>query len=124
MDNNTTGEQILRTFVKASLRALFAIGVKSQTNIDTFVKVFSEEVTKEWEKLPSDVQVTDKPKEDISTIIRNTMIVRALKTAGIETVEQLVARGQQEPFTSIKGIKDKSANIILQAIKKWNQSSS
>ena len=121
------GQAIVKAITKAALRALFSIGVKSPYYVDRFVVAFSEAIEEEWNKLPVEPtepvqqnQVT-KEEDNLALIIENTMIQKALRKAGIDTIEKLITKGQQDDYVSIKGIGRKSADDITERIKKWNQ---
>ncbi len=165
--NIEKGEAFMKAVVKASLYALFAIGVRSQVNIDRFVIAFTESLeknletagivaplktvgpimlpTKEPDKDQGSVtvgvapqaqepkvseveptpEVTESPvtsvpeKDDLSTI-RNVVIRKALKKAGIDTMDKLITEMQQKDLTTIKGIGKKSVDEIREAVSKWN----
>ncbi len=49
------------------------------------------------------------------------LVTYHLKKAGITTIDELMTRMQQEALTTIKGIKEKSAKQILEALAKWQK---
>lgn len=137
MDNTKRTEEFIRAIVKAALSSLFTIGIKSPEYVERFSVAFQNALEKNLTLLPqpqdtikpevvpenNSVQAPttgDKKKEDISTIIKNPFLKKALRNAGIDTIEQLITFGQQNDYTKIKGVKAKSVVTILGAIKKWN----
>lgn len=133
MDNNGT---YVKALVKASLSALFAIGVKSPEYVERFAVAFQNALEKNLASLPQPQEVVppsvvpvpevtgsprtaDDMKADISLIIENTMIQKALRESGITTIDQLITRGQQEDYATIKGIGDKSQQEIRAALDKY-----
>lgn len=132
MDNS----QFIRALVKAALSALFAIGVKSPEYVERFSVAFQNALEKNLTLIqpqtpvnppvelapnaPQSPTTNDNLKADISVLVENTMIQKALRAAGINTVEQLVMKGQQEDYAKIKGIGRKSADEITERLKKWN----
>ncbi len=141
------GKNFMKTIVKASLKALFSIGVRSQTNVDKFIVVFTDTVEDELNKLgliPKPV-VTEKLIEPPKTISEPTQttspppaptkdpdlqadikvlglypfLTKNLRIANINTVEQLIAEMQKRPLTEIKGIKEKAQAKITEAIKNY-----
>ena len=147
MDNKIHYEKqeiFLKAVVKSALSALLSIGVKSPEYIERFSVAFQNALEKNLALLPQPSQTrpqpqdtikpevvpennsiqaptrADKSKEDISTIIKNPLLRKSLRNAGIDTIEQLIIYGQQNDYATIKGIKTKSVVIISEAIKKWN----
>ena len=136
MDITKRTEEFIRAIVKAALSSLFTIGIKSPEYVERFSVAFQNALEKNLALLqPQDtikpevvpenniVQAPttgDKKKEDISTIIKNPFLKKALRNAGIDTIEQLITFGQQSDYAKIKGVKAKSVVTILGAIKKWN----
>lgn len=145
--NIERGEAFMKAVVKASLYALFAIGVRSQANIDKFIVAFTESLEKNLEiagitpapkgvstvgqevETPSGpvTDVTESPvtsdlgeKDLIRVIIKNALTRKALNDAGIYTVNQLLTRMQKKDLIEIKGIAKKSAENIKEAVAKWN----
>lgn len=138
MNNTQNTEQFFKAIVKAALSSLFAIGIKSPEYVDRFATAFQNALEKNLALLPQPQtppeplikpvpeapQSPTKPddiKADIKTIIENTMIQKALRNAKINTIEELITKGQQEDYATIKGIKRKSADEITEKLKKWNQ---
>ena len=122
------GEEIILAIYKASLSALFSIGVRSSYNVDIFTSAFSNELYKEFERIgllkteiAREVEKTPIDSE-ISKLGLNMLITSALKKAGIVTIIKLIAEMQKDSLRKIRGIGLKSENQIIQAIKAWNQS--
>ena len=137
MDNTQKTQDFMKAIVKSALSALLAIGVKSPEYIERFSIAFQNALEKNLDLLkePQDVLKPEvvptnnsvqaptspnKGKEDISTIIENEFILKYLHVAGINTIDELIMKGQQVDYKTINGIGEKSASIILKAIKKWN----
>lgn len=137
MDNTQKNQDFFRAIVKAALSSLFAIGIKSPEYIERFSIAFQNALEKNLALLPQPQEAikpevvaknnsveaptsSDKSKEDISTIIKNPLLKKSLRNAGINTVDELIIKGQQSDYSTIKGVKAKSVTIILDAIKKWN----
>ena len=136
MDNTQKTQDFFRAIVKAALSSLFTIGIKSPEYIERFSIAFQNALEKNIsllqpqeaikpEVVPEKNSVEapargDKSKEDISIIIKNPLLKKSLRNAGIDTIEQLITFGQQNDYAKIKGVKAKSVTIILDAIKKWN----
>ena len=137
MDDQKRGEEIMQAVFKASMQALFSIGVKSPEYVDKFTLNFSEALDREFLKIglfqPHEAQqdsavgqaVSQDAGPDISidTLGLKPLINFHLKKAGITTIEELMTRMQQEALTDIKGIKEKSAKQILEALSLWQTSS-
>ena len=157
MDNKPDpkkGEDFMRAIVKASLYGLFAIGVRSQKNIDDFIVAFTSKVESELTKLgmiPAVKKDLPGPPKTISQSIQaisttsshpvpitpfnsnhpNTsgievlklhhFIIKNLKKANINTVEQLIGEMQKRPLTEIKGIKNKAQDRIREAVKNYTK---
>lgn len=137
------GSKIIRAVYKASLKALFAIGVKSPDNVDKFSLHFSQELDKEFLKIglfekqssekiagfaevthvePPRFKVDPRLEESVKTLGLSPITVATLKRAKILTIEELMNIMQKDSLTSIRGIGDKTAKEILGAFAKWNQS--
>ncbi len=74
------GEAFMKAIVKASLIGLFSIGVRSQTNIDKFIVVFTDTVENELNKLgliPKNKSEPEekKPIEQHKTISQSTQTI-------------------------------------------------
>ena len=138
MENTQNAQAFLKAVVKSALSSLFAIGIKSPEYIERFSIAFQNALEKNLALLPQPQEAikpevvpennsveapirVDKSKEDISTIIKNPLLKKSLRNAGINTVEELIIKGQQSDYTTIKGVKAKSVIIILDAIKKFNK---
>lgn len=138
MENTQNAQAFLKAVVKSALSSLFAIGIKSPEYIERFSVAFQNALEKNLALLPQPQEAikpevvpennsveapirVDKSKEDISTIIKNPLLKKSLRNAGINTVEELIIKGQQSDYTTIKGVKAKSVIIILDAIKKFNK---
>ena len=138
MENTQNAQAFLKAVVKSALSSLFAIGIKSPEYIERFSVAFQNALEKNLALLPQPQEAikpevvpennsveapirVDKSKEDISTIIKNPLLKKSLRNAGINTVEELIIKGQQSDFATIKGVKAKSVTIILDAIKKFNK---
>lgn len=165
MEDQARGQEIMQAVFKASMQALFAIGVKSSDNVDKFTLHFSNALDKEFLKiglLPNQVDQIEaqdstsfgqddtalSPGPNINTgadeatvgevkkgyypdltpvlAIENLklkpLVAYHLKKAGITTIDELMTRMQQVALTSIKGIKEKSAKQILEALATWQKS--
>ena len=140
MDDQKRGEEIMQAVFKASMQALFSIGVKSPEYVDKFTLNFSEALDREFLKIGLFQPQTEAQQDsavgqavsqdvgpDISSSIKDlklqNFIIHHLKKAGITTIEELMTRMQQEALTDIKGIKEKSAKQILEALSLWQTSS-
>lgn len=133
--NIANGAEFMKRIIKASLSALFAIGVTSSKNVDKFISHFSEELLKNYSQpqnenskpnepakiAPQSPTTNDNMKSDINVLIENTIVQKALYAAGITTIESLVFRMQQEDLVKIKGIGRKSADELRAAVNKWIQ---
>lgn len=135
--NAQKGQEFMKAVVKASLYALFSIGVRSQVNIDKFITAFTENLDKSFkdlgmikevpmvgsssgqEAVPPSEPLTDEQAPLISTIIENTMILKALKKEGITKVSDLILEMSKRDLTEIKGIGKKSMDIIRKEISEW-----
>ena len=134
------GQEFMKAVVKASLWGLFAIGVRSQQNIDKFVVAFTENLNKSLERMglnksgwskpdtidqpESDVPI--KPEEqsettDLSLTDLDPEIVKLLKSAGINTPDELTMEMQKRDLKEIKGIDDKSVDKIRKAVAGWTK---
>lgn len=137
------GEAFMKAVVKASLYALFSIGVRSQVNIDRFVIAFTENLEKNLEIVGMRPQAqepevsevepipeatvstgTSDPKKDDLSIIKSPLIKKALEKMGIDTMTKLITTMQQKDLTTIKGIGKKSVDEIRKAVTKWNSTQS
>jgi hypothetical protein len=131
-----SGEQIIKSVYKASLVALFAIGVKSPDNVEKFTASFTQALDREFLKiglLPKpDTRIDSEPllvdsKGPVKSLddpldklqLMNIIKVR-LKKVGITTVGELMTEMQKAPLTAITGVKEKSAIQIVTALKLWN----
>lgn len=136
------GEEILKAVFKASLIALFAIGVRSPGYVDKFTLAFSEALDKEFLKIglisaneiqgniarsdsppfssPGSLEKVKKTSDPINTLKLHHLTKSALTKQGINTVEELMDRMQKDPLTYIKGISSKRANEILNSLRLWN----
>ena len=132
-------EQIMKQITKAALSALFAIGVTSPANIDKFVNHFSEELMKNYplEPEPEDVPLPpldlasgatsttkgeNKPEVDIQELIKDEDLVKFLRGAGINTINQLSLEMQKRSLTEIPGIEPRMEDEIREALVEWNKS--
>lgn len=155
MEDQARGQEIMQAVFKASMQALFAIGVKSSDNIDKFTLHFSNAIDKEFLKiglLPNQVDQIEaqagssvsgevgvetleqpsgldlsreagfttlnygKTEAMIAILELPPLVTYNLKKAGIETIDELMTRMQQQALTDIKGIKEKSAKQILEKL--------
>lgn len=142
-----SGEKIIKSVYKASLVALFSIGVTSPDNVEKFTASFTRALDKEFLKIgllphiggtprtepypttdteslnQEDVTKANKSLDDSLDKLQLLNIVKVrLRKQGFETIGQLMTAMQKEPLTSITGIKEKSALQIIEALKLWNQS--
>lgn len=148
MDDKTQieqGSKIIKSVYKASIKALFAIGVKSPEYVDKFTLNFSQELDREFLKIglfekplegtvelvAPDIVVTrstypplgDKNgdiKQNVTALGLNPVIVSHLKRANILTIEELMTIMQKDSLTTIRGIAEKSAKEILTKFAQWN----
>ena len=136
------GEAFLKAIVKAAIIALFSIGVKSETVVNRFMIRFEEEVERRMKELglmataepaqpesgattvtkgdfSSTTEVIDESKVDIKEIKLHPFIIKALIASGINTLNDLRTAMQKDDLTKIKGIKEKSAEKIREAVKNY-----
>lgn len=132
------GEQIIKSVYKAAISALMAIGVKSAVNIERFTQEFSIALDKEFLKIGLMPQTAipivsdrEKPQEinkknitdPIDTLGIHHLTLGWLKKAKILTIGDLMTFMQKDSLVTIKGIKEKAAKSILEALKTWNSKS-
>lgn len=137
MNDQERGAEIIQAVYKASLRALFAIGVKSPDYVESFSLHFTNALDREFLKIglfqPNDApkQTNSEPSGPVEAPLKNldepiadlrlmTVVRLRLQKAGIKTVGDLMNYMQKEPLTSIVGVKEKSAKHILEKLKLWN----
>ena len=137
-EDNDKGQAVMKAVIKASLYGLFAIGVRSQANIDRFIVAFTNKfeeqmealgITQEKETIPNSTPLppTNTPvppappplDADIKVLKLHPQMAGSLRKANINTVEQLVAEMQKRPLTEIKGIKERGQEMIREAVKKY-----
>ena len=105
--NSQFGEQFMKAVTKASLNALFAIGVRSPENIDKFIVAFTENLDKSFIDLgllssePVQPQ-TEEKKEDEATP----------KLAGLPTTKDNQPAGTNPPAKSINKNLDITPRVI------------
>ena len=135
------GQAFMKAVVKASLYGLFAIGVRSQANIDKFVVAFTENLDKNLQILGITPMVAEakpavpttkleeaKPVEPrfenpskVEELHLMPKTLEALRKAKITTVDQLITEMQKRDLKEIKGIDDKAVAEIREAVAKWEK---
>lgn len=133
MDDIKRGEEIIKSVYKAALQALFVIGVKSPEYVEKFSMAFSQALDKEFNKIgllqppeedesPNTIVAYEVPKRvyDIDLLGLHHLIEKRLKDAGFMTIEGLMLYMQEQPLTSIKGVKEKSEKQIIEKLNLWN----
>ncbi len=147
MNDQERGREIIQAVYKASMQALFTIGVKSSDNIEKFTQAFSSAMDREFLKIglfqPQEAQDSvpraegtpepnlreagfvqlkyDKGTYTIEALELKPLVTYHLKKAGITTIDELMTRMQQSALTEIKGIKEKSAKQILEGLASWQK---
>lgn len=134
MNDVKKGEEIIKAVFKASLQALFAIGVKSPEYVDAFTLKFSDALDREFmkigltsEKSDETVQQVPPPSipHDTSVSIKvlslQPFTMNSLKKNDIITIQDLMTIMQKDSLTTLKGIKEKSAKEILEKLRIWNK---
>lgn len=126
------GEAFMKEVFKSSIIALFAIGVRSQENIDKFLAEFENALYQNLGKIGffaegraeeiKEESLKEEPKEptqDLGKLNLNLVLVGVLKKAGITSIEKLLTEMQKRDLKEIKGVGDKSVEEIRKAVKEW-----
>lgn len=134
------GEEFIKAIVKAAMVSLISIGVKTEVNINRFMIRFEEEVEKRLKEIgmmkdeepttpailkidkvdtQENIPQKDSSQEDIEKLKLHPFTIKSLRAANINTILELIEAMQKDDLSKIKGIKEKSAEKIRQAIKNY-----